>query len=63
MHFPFMVTSNEVRVSEREAEAFSLYRVFDFAAKPRLYQLPGPLSESCDLESTQYRARAKRRSS
>lgn len=60
-HFPFMVTANEVRVSEREARAYSLYRVFDFAARPRIYSLPGPLTASCRLEATQYRARPGRR--
>lgn len=56
-HFPFMVTANEVRVSEREAEAYRLYRLFDFAAYARLYVLSGPLESSCRLEPTQYRAR------
>lgn len=56
-HFPFVVTANEVRVSERVAEAFRLYRLFDFAVQPRLYLLSGPLTASCWLEPTQYRAR------
>ena len=56
-YFPFMVTANEVRVSEREAEAYQLYRVFDFFSQPRLYVLPGSLRTSCRLEPTQYRAR------
>jgi hypothetical protein len=59
-YFPFMVTANEVRVSEREPRAYSLYRVFDFAAQPGIYMLPGPLTLSCDLEATQYRARPDR---
>jgi hypothetical protein len=58
-HFPFFVTSNEVRCSERKAGAFQLYRVFDFAREPHLYALPGALTASCDLEPTQYRARVK----
>ncbi len=58
--FPFMVTANEVRVSEREAEAYRLYRVFDFSRDARMYELPGPLSQSCRLEPTQFRARASR---
>ena len=32
--FPFLVTSNEVRVSEREASSDHLYRVFEFAKDP-----------------------------
>jgi Domain of unknown function (DUF3883) len=56
-HFPFLVTVNEVRVSEREAAAYNLYRIFDFGTQPRLYSLPGALTSSCRLEPTQYRAR------
>ncbi len=55
--FPFIVTANEVRVSERKADAYHLYRVFEFATAPRLYMLQGPLSSACRLEATQYRAR------
>ncbi len=55
--FPFMVTSNEVRTSEREADSFQLYRVFDFAKSPRMYVLKGSLRSTCRLEPTQYRAR------
>ena len=42
--FPFMVTANEVRVSEREPDEYHLYRVFEFARDPRLYVLQGALS-------------------
>lgn len=55
--FPFLVTSNEVRVSEREEKRYHLYRVFEFARAPRVYMLRGALSEVCRLEPTQYRAR------
>lgn len=54
--FPFMVTANEVRVSEREASAYRLYRVFDFSREPRIYELAGALRRSCRLEPTQFRA-------
>jgi uncharacterized protein DUF3883 len=54
--FPFMLTANEVRVSERP-DGYHLYRVFEFATAPRLYVLQGSLSERCRLEATQYRAR------
>ncbi len=56
-HFPFMVTANEVRVSERNAGEYALYRVFEFARDPRLYVLDGALSKTCRLEPTQFRAR------
>lgn len=55
--FPFLVTSNEVRVSERESKRYHLYRVFEFAKDPRMYILRGALSSVCNLEPTQYRAR------
>jgi hypothetical protein len=53
------LTANEVRVSERQPKAYHLYRVFEFATKPRMYLLPGSLRTSCQLEPTQYRARVK----
>lgn len=55
--FPFLVTSNEVRASEREPSSYHLYRVFEFARDPRMYILRGALSDVCRLEPTQYRAR------
>lgn len=57
---PFAVSDNEVRVSEREADRYHLYRVFRFGTDPRLYWLPGALSATCRLDPTQYRARAGR---
>lgn len=57
--FPFFVSANEVRVSAREPKAYQLYRVFEFTTRPRLYQLPGALEESCSLDPTAFRARAK----
>jgi hypothetical protein len=54
--FPFLVTSNEVRVSEREPRSYHLYRVFEFVRDPKVYILKGPLSETCRLKPTQYSA-------
>lgn len=56
-YFPFAVTANEVRVSEREADRYHLYRVFRFSSDARLYTLPGALAANCRLDPTQYRAR------
>lgn len=53
---PFYVTRNEVRVSETNRAAFRLYRVFDYGRGPKLYQLNGPLSETCDLSPTLFSA-------
>jgi Domain of unknown function (DUF3883) len=55
-YFPFNVTANEVRCSEAAPKQFHLYRVFKFGESPRLYTLPGPLSASCHLDPSQYRA-------
>jgi len=54
--FPFMVTSNEVKTSERERHRFQLYRVFDFGTSPRMYVLEGSLRDRCRLDPTLYRA-------
>lgn len=59
--FPFMVTANEVRVSEKDPTNYHLYRVFEFARGPRLYVVNGSLSECCRLRATQYRAAVSRR--
>jgi hypothetical protein len=55
-YFPFNVTANEVRCSEAVPEQFQLYRVFKFGERARLYTLAGPLSASCQLSPSQYRA-------
>jgi hypothetical protein len=55
-HFPFYVTATEVRCSEDCPERFQLYRVFDFARNPRIYIVPGSLSQRCSLEPVAYRA-------
>ena len=59
-YFPFNVTVNEVRCSEACPDVFQLYRVFNFGPAARLYMLPGELSDSCNLDATQYRAFVQR---
>ena len=59
-HFPFFVSPNEVVVSERERDAYRLYRLFQFATRPRVFMLHGALSEVCRLEASQYSARWQR---
>jgi hypothetical protein len=56
-HFPFYVSANEVRVSRDLGVEYHLYRVFDFARQPRLYQLAGALDQVCRLEAQSYVAR------
>jgi Domain of unknown function (DUF3883) len=52
----FFVTRNEVATSEREAHSYHVYRLFDFQRAPKLYTLAGPISLSCQLSPTTYRA-------
>ena len=53
----FYVSANEVAVSEREADRYQIYRVFNFGVAPRMYALAGALSRVCELSATVYRAR------
>lgn len=55
-YFPFYVTANEVRCSQDCADRFHLYRVYDFAKSPRIYDLQGDLSRSCRLHPVQFMA-------
>ncbi len=55
-YFPFNLTVNELRCSEALPSQFHLYRVFTFGPDARLYVLAGPVSQSCHLDPTQYRA-------
>lgn len=56
-HFPFYISANEVQVSRARAEAYRLYRVFDFATAPRMYPLKGALDKVCRLEARSFVAR------
>jgi hypothetical protein len=47
---PFYITRNEVNVSKERADEYSLYRVFDFRTRPRLYRLDGSVEETARLE-------------
>lgn len=53
---PFFVSANEVRFARDHAPQFHLYRLFDFRASPRLFQLDGPIEGHCNLNPTTYRA-------
>lgn len=54
---PFYVTRNEVKRSELDAEAYHLYRVFDFRNRPRVFGVPGAIPASCELQAVSYLAR------
>lgn len=55
-YVPFFVTRNELQVSRDEADAYQLYRLFHFRRDPRLFNLPGALDRSCDLDPAVYTA-------
>ena len=53
---PFFVSANELRFSRDRAPQFHLYRLFDFRAAPRLFQLDGAIEQHCNLDATTFRA-------
>lgn len=54
---PFFVSRTEVTVSRMRSDVFSLYRVFDFRRRPRLFALPGAIDATCQLEAVEFSAR------
>ena len=59
---PFYLTRNEVDVSRRVPEQFSLYRVHSYGLRTRVYWLDGALEKTCDLAAMSFRALPKARS-
>lgn len=53
---PFFVSANEVRFARDHASQFRLYRLFDFRALPRLFELDGAIEAHCHLDATTFRA-------
>ncbi len=53
---PFFVTRNELETSRENERQFWLYRVHDFAARPRVYVRQGPLDRAFQLDPWEYRA-------
>lgn len=53
---PFFLSINEIAVSKKKGKAYRLYRVFDFARNPRVYELAGSLEETCDRTPTVFQA-------
>lgn len=53
---PFYISEPELGVADKEGKRYRLYRVFDFAGKPRIFELAGPLRERLSLVATSYRA-------
>lgn len=53
---PFFVSRNELARSEADSEHYFLYRLFDFRDRPRIFELPGVITDFCQLDPTTYRA-------
>lgn len=53
---PFFVSLNEVEFARTAADRFMLYRVFDFRAEPRLFELPGKIESHCVLDPHTFKA-------
>lgn len=53
---PFFVTRNEVSTSERRAPLYHVYRLYGFRQAPKLYTLPGAISQSCQLSAASFLA-------
>jgi hypothetical protein len=51
---PFFVSANEARLARDRGERFRLYRLFEFRASPRLFELSGPIEQHCRLDPTTY---------
>ena len=54
---PFFISENERSFSNDFADAFRLYRVYEFSLAPRLFVLPGAIEQHVQLLPQSYRAR------
>lgn len=53
---PFFVSRNEVSTSERRSSLYHVYRLYGFRRSPKLYTLPGAISQSCQLSAASFLA-------
>lgn len=53
---PFFVSRNEVATSERRASLYHVYRLYGFRQAPKLYTLPGAISQTCRLSAASFLA-------
>ena len=56
--WPFIVTRNELRVSQEHRDAYRVYRVFRFGTDRGVFRLAGAIDETCVLEPKTYEAQA-----
>jgi hypothetical protein len=52
---PFYASASEIRFAQKNAERFSLYRLFEFRKIPKCYTLPGMIENHCALDPISYR--------
>jgi hypothetical protein len=52
----FPITDHELDVADEEGKRYRLYRVFNFAKNPQIYQLEGPLRSQLSLVPVSYSA-------
>lgn len=53
---PFIISDNELAFSKERADQYSLYRVYEFRSKARLFQLNGAVDQFVHLHAQQYKA-------
>ncbi len=53
---PFFISANELAFSKEQAQHYSLYRVFDFKARARIFQLPGAVDQHAYLQAQSFKA-------
>ena len=56
---PFYLTRNENDVAKERPDTFRLYRLYDFAERPRLFTMKPPLEALLLLEPLTFRASLK----
>jgi len=52
----FFASSNEVEVSQKHADKYQLYRLFNFDKQPKFFVLAGSLNNTCRLSPVNYSA-------
>lgn len=53
---PCYLTTHELALARAEGPRYAVYRVFDYADKPRVFVIPGPLEAHSQLAAVTYRA-------
>ena len=56
-HTPFYISAGELRSCDENHHAYHLYRLFEFRKSPRLFALPGDVTQHVNLDPANYIAR------